>query len=331
MVSIAVIGPKNSGKTTIVEKIQQKRVYEKEEDPLRIYSFKQAGKLVTLLDLPGGDLAQQIQLASLADAVMLVLEVGFLSTEVGDLIISLNLLGKKGLVVISKSDLVTVDEKESFIKKIKAILSQTALKDWPILSVSSLADEGFIELVQELLKFEEEKKFEDFIFYVESAKEVKSGITEVYGYIKGGSIKEKETITVLPWGKEFLVQSIIKEGEQVSEANSGRVALVFKGLYPWDLRRGDLIVKDASKFNKSKEISAKVEKSQFFKDEISPEHPIKLILLSQLIEAEVKEANEFLKAESKLSFVFRHGDKGIGIYEDVKWKNSKVVGHLIFE
>ena len=341
---VAFIGLNNSGKTTVASKLQQKK--ELETEKFTIYSFKEGDKLVYLADTPYNldEPKEMIALLRESDGcVFCVSAVDGISPKLGELILLLNFLDiKKGVIAITKTDSSTPDEVESLRTKLRAVLKDSNLSDAPIIGVSSITDEGFTELREELIKFEPEKRDESaqFKMPVETAKEIKSGLTTIFGIISSGKLKKYDKVVLMPWGKEFIVQEINLHGEIIESAKAGdRVAVSFKGLYPWDVQTGDVLTAGGL-LEKSKKIKLEFEVTNFFKDELHIDSEVKLNIGNQTFSVVInkisREGNDvpFAKAgekiiievESKLPFAFERGQRCVIINPEAHWRSIKVVG-----
>jgi len=341
---ITLIGLNNSGKTTVATKLQQKK--ELETEKFTVYSFKEGDTLVYLADAPYNlnEPKEMIALLKESDGcIFCISAVDGISPKLGELILLLNFLDvKKGAVAITKTDSSTLDEVESLKKKLKAVLKDSNLKDAPIIGVSSITDEGFTELREELIKFEPKQRDENakFKMPVETAKEVKNGLTAIFGVISSGKLKKYDKVVFMPWGKEFIVQEVNLHGEVVETAKAGdRVAVSFKGLFPWDVQTGDVLTVE-NLLEKSKKIKLEFEVTNFFKDELRADSEVELNIGNQTFSVVItkisKEGTNVpsakagekveLEIESKLPFAFEKGQKCVIINPNAHWRSIKIVG-----
>ena len=343
-IQVALVGLNNSGKTTVVNKLQQKK--ELETEKFTIHSFKEGGNLVYLADTPYNmeEPKEMIALLKESDAcVLCVSAVDGVNPKLGELILLLNFLAiKRGVVAITKTDSSTPDEVESLKMKLKAVLKDTHLKDAPIIGTSSITDEGFTELREEMVKLNPLGRDENakFKMPIETAKEVKSGLTTLFGIIESGSVKKYDKLFVMPWGKEFIVQEINLHGEVVENAKAGdRVGIFFKGLYPWDVQTGDVLTIEGL-LEKSKKLKLEFEITNFFKDELRAGSEVKLnvgmqtftVTITKLqkdgsdIESAKSGEKVIIETESKLPFAFEKGQRCVIINPEAHWRSIKVVG-----
>ncbi|MCD6547048.1 MAG: hypothetical protein J7K22_00680 [Nanoarchaeota archaeon] len=343
---IALIGLNNSGKTTVANKLQQKK--ELETEKFTIYSFKQGDTLVYLSDTPYNmdEPKEMIALLKEADACLFCISaVDGINPKLGELILLLNFLNiSNGVIAITKTDSSTTDEVESLKNKLKAVLVDSNLKDVPMIGVSSITDDGFAELREELIKLNpRERKGDTLMLPIETAKEIKSGLTTVFGIIESGKIKKYDKTVIMPWGKEFVVQEVNLHGEVVEEAKAGdRVAVSYKGLYPWDVQTGDVITVEGN-LNKAKKLKIELEITKFFKDELRKDSEILLNIGLQTLKVNVlnilKDGSEVdsakpgekvqLQVESKLPFAFVKNQPCVVINPEAHWRSIKIVGNGI--
>ncbi|MCD6576145.1 MAG: 50S ribosome-binding GTPase [Nanoarchaeota archaeon] len=344
-VQVALIGLNNSGKSTVANKLQQKK--ELETEKFTISSFKEGGNLVYLADTPYNldEPKEMIALLKESDACLLcVSAVDGVNPKLGELVLLLNFLGiNNGVIAITKTDSSTVDEVEALKKKLKAVLIETGLKDAQIIGTSSITDEGFAELREELVKLNPKERDENsqFKMPIETAKEIKSGLTTLFGIIDSGKVKKYDKVFIMPWGKEFIVQEINLHGEVVEEAKAGdRVGIFFKGLYPWDVQTGDVLTVEGL-LEKAKKLKLEFEVTNFFKDELRVGSEVKLNVGIQTFPVTItklsKDGSEIdsakpgdkveIEIESKLPFAFEKNQECVIIHPEAHWRSIKVVGH----
>jgi selenocysteine-specific translation elongation factor len=340
----AFIGIKGSGKTSLIEKLQQKK--EMETEQFNVYSFKQGASLIYMTDAPY-DLSNPKSFLTLmyeADAcVFCVSALEQIGQQLGELILLINYVGlTKGVIAITKSESTTPDEIEVLKTKLKAILSQSTLKEFEFVSVSSHTEIGISELIEEMIKIKSRARdsSKPFKMGVEFSKEIKSGFTTLFGVIECGTIKKYDKVFMMPWGKEFITQEINLHGEVVERAKAGdRVGISYKGLYPWDVQTGDIVTAN-SKFHKAKKIQIAFEINNFFKDELRSGAEVQLNVGIQTFPATIlkilKEGSEVqsakpgdkvtIEAETKLPFAFETGQNAVIINPGAHWRSIKVVG-----
>ncbi|MCW1301687.1 MAG: GTP-binding protein, partial [Candidatus Parvarchaeota archaeon] len=134
---VGVIGPYKSGKTSLVNRLQQRKGV---EEDVAFYFFKYSGKNVTLIDTPGDTDAPSTvaSVISISDACVLCISPETkINFQVGEQIILMDNLGvTRGLICITKSDLSTPEEIEQLKENIRETISNTSLKDMEIMDVN---------------------------------------------------------------------------------------------------------------------------------------------------------------------------------------------------
>ena len=161
----------------------------------------------------------------------------------------LDLLGiPKGIVVLTKSDLVTSDELVGAEHALRGRLNGTFLQDAPLVAVSSVTGHGLgdlVERIDELLAttptaFDRDRPrlFVDRVFAARG-----SG-TVVTGALTDGSFAVGQSVVIQPEGMEARIRSMQSHGQGVDTVSPGsRVAINLAGVEHQLLRRGSVIVR----------------------------------------------------------------------------------------
>ncbi len=160
---------------------------------------------------------------------------------------------KKGIVALTKVDL--VDEELAEIAKLEIMdfLEKTSLKGAPIISVSSHTGKGKEELIQciEVISNTVEEKEETDVFrmYIDRIFSVKGAGSVVTGSVLGGSIETGKEVYLLPGNTlKLKVRSIERHGKPVEKVVAGdRAAINLIGLSKDDFKRGMIITNKALK------------------------------------------------------------------------------------
>jgi selenocysteine-specific elongation factor len=345
ILNIAVTGLKGSGKTSVVQKIQQH--VELETEIINVYSYKSGDTLVYLSDTAYdiNKIKPTLSLLNQADACLICISaIDGINQALGELILLLNFSNiQSGVVALTKTDSADSDQLASLKTKIKTIFAQIHIKDVQIVETSTLTDEGFLEVKEELDKLMPKHRDKNGLLKmpIDSSKEVKSGFTTVTGVIEKGQMKKHDKIIFMPWGKEFIVQEIQSHGHVIEHAEAGnRCAVAFKGLYPWDVQLGDLVAAENS-IKKAKQLDLSLEITPFFKDEIKPGMEVELNIGAQTLPVTInsikKDGADVQKlgsgdkgeliVESKIPFAFEEHQSCIMINSQAHWRSIKVVGH----
>jgi selenocysteine-specific elongation factor len=158
------------------------------------------------------------------------------------------LLGvKKGLIVLTKIDLVDRELLELVKEEVTDIAQDTFLKDGPILAVSSLTGEGIPELISNLdrLSRDVEERSSEGLFRlpIDRVFVMKGFGTVVTGTVISGSLSLGEMVEILPPQLEVKVRNLQVYNEPVEKAVAGqRAAVNLQGIETSVINRGDVLV-----------------------------------------------------------------------------------------
>ena len=159
------------------------------------------------------------------------------------------LLGvKKGLVVLTKVDLVDGDLLELVKEEVSEIVQDTFLRGAPILSVSSVTGQGIPQLASTLdhLSQEIEGRPADGLFRlpIDRVFTMKGFGTVVTGTMISGSLSLGETVQILPSGTEGKVRNLQVYNRSVERAVAGeRTAVNLQGIEMSAIERGDVLTR----------------------------------------------------------------------------------------
>jgi selenocysteine-specific translation elongation factor len=338
---VCVIGPKDSGKSVVVSRLQQKK--ELQDENFSVYSFKVGDALVYLAEAPYDMASPKPMLAAMAeaDACLLCVPAGEGIQKLGELILLINYMKiSKGVIAITKTDMAP-DKVDALKALLPKVLAETSLKHVEIIPTSSMTEEGFTDVRTALTQLEPRHHEQGpFKLPVETPQEIKSGFTTVTGVIERGSVKKHDKTFLMPWGKEFIVQEIKRESQVVESAKAGdRVDILYKGLNKWDVQQGDIIAVEGT-VHKAKKLKLEFEISKFFKDELRADQEIQLniglqtlpVTITKLVKAGVEVGRAItgekveIEVESKLPFAFEKHQTVIIISPEAHWRSIKVAG-----
>jgi len=208
------------------------------------------GVLIGIVDVPGHEKFIKNMLAGAhgIDFVLFVIaaDEGVMPQTREHLTVCEVLGTKRGIVVLTKKDVVDEEWLELVKEDVKEFLKGTFLEGAPIIPVSSKTGEGLKELLEEMDKLaaKVEPKSSKGIFRlpVDRSFTVKGFGTVVTGTLLSGKIKTGDTVEVLPEGKEVKVRSVQVHGKSVEEAFAGqRTALNLLGFSKEEVGRGNLV------------------------------------------------------------------------------------------
>ena len=154
---------------------------------------------------------------------------------------------KKGIVALTKIDLIDAELAEMAKYEILEFIEKTSLKNAPVIGVSSITRQGINELIkaiEDIIPEIEEKKYDDlFKMYIDRIFSVKGFGSVVTGSVLGGNIEVSKDVFLLPSNNQKLrVRSIERHGNPVEKVFAGdRAAINLVGLKNEDFRRGMII------------------------------------------------------------------------------------------
>lgn len=138
---------------------------------------------------------------------------------------------------------------------------------------------------------------------VDNYFEVKGVGTVVLAVVKRGRIKKYDALRLEPLGKEVLIKGVQSQDKDVQEAETGmRVGLNIKGAEPDELKRGNVICKEAKV---SKEVKALFTKSKYSKEQVENGSQLFVAADLQVVAAavvEMQNAKISLRLEQQLAY-----------------------------
>jgi selenocysteine-specific elongation factor len=257
-VIIGTAGHIDHGKTEMVKALTNIDTDRLKEEKLRGISIElgfafytlPSGIKIGIVDVPGHEKFIKNMLAGVAgiDIVLLVIaaDEGVMpqTREHMDILELLNI--KKGIIVLSKTDLVDEEWLELIKEDIRESLSSTFLQDAPLIEISSRTKKGFDLLIQELEKsvteVEPKSNAGKFRLPVDRVFTVKGFGTVITGTVWQGKVNTGEMVEILPWGKRAKIRNIQVHGFDVDEASAGqRTAIALQGIEKNEIDRGDTL------------------------------------------------------------------------------------------
>jgi selenocysteine-specific elongation factor len=223
---------------------------EKERGMTTDLGFVFYGDNATIIDVPGHEkfVRHMVAGASTIDFVMFVIAAddGIMPQTYEHLEILKLLAIKKGVVVITKKDLVKDDRLQSVINDVKTLLKDSFLENAPIIAVSNTTLEGIDELKKILDKLiqETEAKIDRGIFRmgIDRCFVIKGFGTVAAGTVLSGKTKVGDTLELLPEKKSVKIRGIEVHGKQVNEVGTGyRAAINLVGAEKEEIERGDVL------------------------------------------------------------------------------------------
>jgi selenocysteine-specific elongation factor len=259
-VILGTAGHIDHGKTSLVKAltgVDTDRLKEEKERGITIelgFAFLDlpSGIRLGIIDVPGHEKFVKHMVAGVwgIDLVALVIaaDEGVMPQTREHLDICRLLRVKKGLVVLTKIDLIDRELLELVKEEVAEVVQNTFLKNAPILAVSSVTREGIPQLLSaiDLLSQEIKGRSSEGLFRlpIDRVFTMKGFGTVVTGTMVSGSLSLGETTQVLPSGLEGKVRNLQVYGRSVEKAVAGeRAAVNLQGVETSVIERGDVLTR----------------------------------------------------------------------------------------
>jgi len=257
-VIIGTAGHIDHGKTTLIKAITGRdtdRLKEEKERGISIelgftYFDLPSGRRAGIIDVPGHEKFIKNMLAGVMgiDIVMLVIaaDEGIMPQTKEHLNI-LNLLGiEKGLIVVTKTDLVDEEWLELVKEDIREGVKGTFLESSPIIPVSSVTREGINEVIEIVDHLTAEVRDKDINgtprLPVDRVFTMPGFGTIVTGTLIAGKFRIGDEVQIFPGNKTGRIRSIQVHGVDSEYAYGGqRVAINLAGIKKSEVERGNVI------------------------------------------------------------------------------------------
>ncbi|HEX9021280.1 MAG TPA: selenocysteine-specific translation elongation factor [Nitrospirota bacterium] len=272
---LGTAGHIDHGKSTLVKALTG-------TDPDRLKEEKERGITLDLgfasLDLPGGNRLGIVDvpghegliknmLAGVGgiDIVMLVIaaDEGIMPQTREHLAICDLLRVKKGLIVLTKTDMIERDWLALVQDEVRDYVKGTFLEKSPIVPVSSRTGENLPVLVQELARLAAEvtPKSSNGILRlpIDRVFTMKGFGTVITGTLLSGTISAEQEVEILPKGIKTRVRGLQSHNQAVKRSVAGqRTAVNLQGVEKDQISRGDMIVSSGF-FTPTKTLDAKLD------------------------------------------------------------------------
>ncbi len=259
-VVLGTAGHIDHGKSTLVKALtgtDPDRLKEEKERGITIdlgfanLDYPEAGLTVGIVDVPGHERLIRNMLAGAGgiDIVLLVIaaDEGIMPQSREHLQICELLKISRGLVALTKADLVEKDWLELVAGEAREFVKGSFLEGAPVIPVSARTGLN-IDLLKEKIKeialdVKEKQAGGLFRLPVDRVFTLKGFGTVVTGTALSGTVRAEEPVQVLPRGIETRIRGIQSHGKPVKEVYAGqRVALNLQGVEKDELERGDVVV-----------------------------------------------------------------------------------------
>ena len=169
---------------------------------------------------------------------------------------------RRGLTVITKSDLVDADTLEVVRLELEDFVRGSFLEGAPIVPVSAIKGIGLDELKRELARTALEAQAKDsraaFRLPIDRVFTMKGHGTVVTGTLISGAVRKEQDVEVLPGGQRLRVRSVQVHGKSADQAIAGeRTALNLAAISPEELSRG-LTLSDSGMFRATKRVDVQL-------------------------------------------------------------------------
>ncbi|MDH4140920.1 MAG: selenocysteine-specific translation elongation factor [Coriobacteriia bacterium] len=214
-----------------------------------------SGRTMGVVDVPGHErfVRQMVAGATGIDVVLLVVAADDgIMPQTREHLAIIDLLGiERGVVAVTKVDLVDEDWLALVREEVEQLLVGTSIEGAQVVPVSSKNGEGLSELLEALDAVAEEAPSRqaslpmrlpvDRVFTIAGAG------TVVTGTMWSGSASKDDAVELYPSHREGRIRNIEVHGEQVGKAHAGqRVALNIAGLEKSQIARGDIVAAPSS-------------------------------------------------------------------------------------
>ncbi len=257
-ITIGVAGHIDHGKTALVRALTGQETDRLAEEQARgmsiVLGFAHLGLPegeIDLVDVPGHEKFVHTMIAGATgiDAVLLVIGANErIQPQTEEHIALTQLLGvRKGIVVITKSDLVPSEQDRARVQaEIAAGLQSTFLGHAPIVWASAVTGDG-LETVRRglrdlLLETAPQPELSFFCLPIDRAFSITGYGTVVTGTLRRGGLHVGQSVQIWPQGTRAEVRGLEVHGLPVKHAQPGRrVAVNLRGIKKEDVARGDLL------------------------------------------------------------------------------------------
>ncbi|MFO1329129.1 MAG: selenocysteine-specific translation elongation factor [Rubrivivax sp.] len=259
---IGTAGHIDHGKTSLVKAltgVDTDRLKEEKERGITVdlgfaYQAQPDGAVLGFVDVPGHEKLVRNMLAGATgiDHVMLVVAAddGPMPQTREHLAI-LDLLGlDRGVVALTKCDLVTPERLAEARAELAALLAGSRLREAPVIAVSSLTGQGLDELRAHLQSARGDRPRTradgQFRLSVDRSFTLGGVGTVVTGTAVAGRVAVGERLRISPSGREVRVRGLHAHNRAATQGEAGqRLALNVVGVEKAEVRRGDWIVAEA--------------------------------------------------------------------------------------
>jgi len=255
--TLGVIGHVDHGKTSLVRAltgIETDRLKEEKERGLSIvlgFSYMQGARAaIDLIDVPGHEnlVRTMVSGATGMDGALLVVAANeAIMPQTREHVAIAHLLGvDRGVVVITKRDLVSEIELKHTIEEVRSFTAGTFLENAEVVSTSTRENQGMRELGQAIDKItpidrRNSKKAFPFL-PIDRAFTMPGFGVVVTGTLRGGDLTTRSNVELLPSKRAATIRGLQVHNRPVDRATPGqRVAVNVRQVKREDISRGDVL------------------------------------------------------------------------------------------
>jgi len=274
---IGTAGHVDHGKTALIKALTGMETDRLEEEKRRGLSIELGfayfdlpdGSRAGIVDVPGHEkfIRQMLSGAYGIDLVMLVLDAreGIEEQTLEHLEI-LDLLGiSTGILVVTKCDIATPEQREDSAAQATEIVEGTTLEGSPVVCVSAITGEGIDELKQTIVQQVNALSTRIFAegiprLYVDRVFTMPGFGAVVTGTLIGGRLDREQQVNILPKGLQARIRGIQVHNQPTDFAVSGqRAALNLSGVRKEYIKRGNVVCAEKiSRVTNNIDVSLKV-------------------------------------------------------------------------
>ncbi|QGG47011.1 selenocysteine-specific translation elongation factor [Heliorestis convoluta] len=257
-VIIGTAGHVDHGKTKLVHALTGIQTDRLKEEQARGISIELGfapfllpnGKLAAIVDVPGHErfVKQMVAGAVGMDLVLLVIaaDEGVMPQTKEHLDVLELLQVPRGIVVLTKADLVEEDWLELVIEEVKETLQGTLFESAPVLALSSTTGQGIDALKEMIVEKVEQIQRRPLAgaarLPIDRVFTMTGFGTVVTGTLLSGQLQVGEQLILMPKNQPCRIRGLQVHGDKVEEAQAGqRVAVNLSGLELSDVQRGDVL------------------------------------------------------------------------------------------
>ncbi|RIW28774.1 selenocysteine-specific translation elongation factor [Bacillus salacetis] len=258
--TVGMAGHIDHGKTALVKALTNKETDRLKEERERGISIElgfapllETGELeISVVDVPGHERFIRQMIAGVAGIDLVILVVAAdegVMPQTKEHLEILSFLGVgQGIVVLSKIDKVDEDLHSLAREEIIEELKGTVFEGSPVILADSISGKGIADVRTSILRFLEEVPSRsitgDFRMPIDQVFTVKGQGTVVRGTVYEGSVREGDSLMLLPSGKQTKARQIQVHHKPASQAFGGqRTAVNLSGVSREEAVRGDVLVK----------------------------------------------------------------------------------------